>query len=650
MSFHEPKDPEENLPDWLKELRRRQREAGQDQAAESPPEASPPEEASPQDTEPSEAAPPSPPPGEEPNWLLEIRRRHDKEAPSRPAARGEPDAQGEPDISDTQPNVPIQPGEIPGLDEDAFPEETAPIGWDAEPLISDPDEDDSPLTLPPPPAWLGDLDNEDEVAAEPEEPAVDDSPASETEAAPDWLSAIDEEQDPPTDEAELDDEADPELPDWLASEMASGEDAALQDEAPAASPPGTGDLPNWLLLGDAEDDSAHAQAFEGAGEDSGIQPGELPSWLQALRPAEAEQIVRPASSSALLPEQESVGPLAGLSGILPAEPEIVRIGTPRALSGRLQVSEGQQRHAATLNRLVAEEGRAKEDFSQQVAGPSRILNWVIAGALLLASAIPWLTGSQTAARPQLDSYPETEAVFNAIERLPANAPVLVAFDVQPALFGELEAPATQVLAHLLAGEARLVFISTQPTGPALVETLLADNLSIEPSIATGNYLNLGYLSGGIAALRGFASNPQAATSPLPGLPNNPWDSAPLNVVNRLDDFGLVLVISSETEEARAWIEQTASSLQEGLYMVASAQVAPLARPYLDSHPQTLRGLVSGLSGGAYYELIRGGTESNLGWDAFSYGLGAMVVAILLGGLYNRLIHLRPDTSDEAADA
>jgi hypothetical protein len=652
MSFHEPKDPEENLPDWLKELRRRQREAEQGRVEEAAPEESPPEEAAADDSPP--AGPEETPlPGEQPDWLMEIRRRHDKDAPPRPKPPADPGADDEPDISDTQPNVPIQPGEIPGLENDTFPEETAPIGWDAEPLVPDSDEEAGQSVLPPPPAWLADAGAGEQADAADTFEAEDEQPAEEVheDDIEDWLTDDIAAEEAPTVEAEPKADSEPALPDWLAAEMDSAEDAVLQPEVTHQSAlRDTGDLPDWLLQEETDEGRSHVQAFEGGDEESTIEPGELPSWLQALRPPDIEKIVRPSTSHALLPEQESIGPLAGLSGILPAEPDVVRIGAPRALSGRLQVSEGQQRHAATLYRLVAEEGRAAEDFSQQVAGPSRIMNWVIAGALLLASAIPLLSGSQSATRPQLEAYPEAEEVYDAIESLPANSPVLVAFDVEPALYGEVQAPAVQVLEHLLEQEARLVFISTQSTGPALAERLLAGNLSIEPAIATGNYVNLGYLSGGMAALRALASDPQAATSPLPGLANSPWNAAPLNDIESLDDFGLVLVISSQTEEARAWIEQTAGSLQNGLYMVASAQVAPLARPYLDSHPQTLRGLVSGLSGAAHYEIIRGEAQSSLGWDAFSYGLGAMVVAILLGGLYNRLIHIRPEVRDEEADA
>jgi hypothetical protein len=206
-----------------------------------------------------------------------------------------------------------------------------------------------------------------------------------------------------------------------------------------------------------------------------------------------------------------------------------------------------------------------------------------------------------------------------------------------------------VLRHLLEQQVRLVFVSTQATGPALAERLLQDELGTDPNVATGNYFNLGYLSGGMAALRAFASDPRAATE-IPSLPDNPWDAPVLGAIQTLDDFGMVLVISSETEDARAWVEQTAYALPDGLYMVTSAQTAPLMNTYVTTQPQTLRGLVAGLSGAMHYEVLQGNREGThrAAWNAFSYSLGAVTILILLGGLYNRLIHLRPAPAEEEA--
>jgi hypothetical protein len=104
-------------------------------------------------------------------------------------------------------------------------------------------------------------------------------------------------------------------------------------------------------------------------------------------------------------------------------------------------------------------------------------------------------------------------------------------------------------------------------------------------------------------------------------------------------YAMVVVVAGDAEDARAWIEQGAGLLPNGLLAVTSAQANPLLRAYLQSDPLTLRGLVSGLQGAALYERMRG--QDSGYWDAYSYGLGAIVLLILFGGLYGRLTVLRP---------
>jgi hypothetical protein len=422
------------------------------------------------------------------------------------------------------------------------------------------------------------------------------------------------------------------------------------------SEPGS-ELPDWLTLDDEEtnvpselteeetlEPEKPVSAF-GEGEGETLSPGELPSWLQAIRPSESFPDEDNRSEEMLPSSEETAGPLAGLIGVLPAEPEVVQFGKPPVFSARLDVTESQTRHAAAFNRIVAAEGRPREDQGQQVALPTRVLNWVIAGAVFLAVLFPLITQSQGTPRPEVDAaqFEASTSVFNGIDILPPNAPVLIALEVQPSLYGELSAPAAAVLSHLLDKQARLVFISTQPTGPALAERLLQEHLSEAPSVATGDYVNLGYLSGGMAALRSFASDPRTATLSASAAVQNPWQSTTLLPIEQLSDFAMVFVITSDAEDGRAWIEQAGSSLPQGLYMIGSTQSAPLLKPYLRSDPPTLRGLVDGIGGATFYERLR--NTDGLGreyWDAFSYGLGAIVLLILLGGLYSRLIHLRPE--------
>lgn len=500
-------DPEENLPDWLKALRRKQSEQ-----------------------EPSEPQPAQEPasPAEEPDWLKEIRQRHQTDA-----GDGEPERA----LTDTQPNKP-------------FRLEKRRIG--AEPREEQPEPEGS-----------------------------------------DWLEGMRAEVAPFT----------------------NGEEDASTPVTPAFT------------------------------EQPEISPGELPSWLQALRPGEAAPPSEDLRADEMLPapQIENAGPLAGLSGVLPAEPEVAKIGKSPVFSTRLEVTEAQHRHAAALRDLIAIEAAPKEDHASSVRKPARLLNLGMSAALLLAALAPLITGSFNAARPEVEVFPEGAAMFNIIEVLPAGAPVLVVFDVQPALYGEVKAPAAAVLAHLLERQARLVFISTQPTGPALAERLLQEELAAEPLVASGDYVSLGYLPGGMAAVRSFASDPRRATLSAPATVTAPWLRPGLQAVNSLGDFALVLLVVSEGEDGRTWVEQASPSLAEGMLALSSAQAAPVLRAYLHTQPALLRGLVAGIGGAAHYERLRTRDgQSRVYWDSYSYQLGATVLIILLGGLYGRVILTRPE--------
>lgn len=515
------------------------------------------------------------------------------------------------------------------------------------------------------PEWLRALRNKQAAADANNEPDETRSTSSESESVPEtepeWLKEIRKRHQGETahDEAENEralTDTQPNQPMRLEKRRIRAEESEANEAANEESQPGS-EVPEWLgpdsqaeiepAQTEADDDLDQLPAVTPAfssGEQN-IAPGELPSWLQAIRPGGTSFPNEDTHADEMLPsyDVESAGPLAGLSGVLPAEPEIAKIGKAPVFSGRLEISESQYRHAAALRDLLAAETQPRQDYAATVARPARILNAIMSAALLLAALIPMINGSQTAPRPDRTAFPESSEVFNAIDVLQADAPVLVAFEVEPALYGEMQPALTAVLSHLLQKQARLVFISTQPGGPALAERLLQEQFADSPAIVSGDYVNLGYLSGGMAALSSFSSDPRSATLSALSAAQFPWESAALQPIDDLSDFGLVLVAASEAEDGRAWIEQTNSNLPDGMLLVTSAQAAPVLRPYLSSAPATLRGMVAGLSGAAYYEGLH--NSDSLGrayWDSYSYGLGAAVLIILLGGLYGRVIQLRPE--------
>lgn len=490
--------------------------------------------------------------------------------------------------------------------------------------------DETPGTVQPPsssetpevePEWLQEIRGRYRHEKGPEEAEPAEEQPSLGDTQPHTVSKIGETPEPQPIEEEAP----------LAPEEFTIEDAGAQDAESAAE-----------VVDEEIEAPGHTPAFTESEE--AISPGELPSWLQALRPGGSFPKEDTRSGEMLPGAAEAAGPLAGLSDVLPAEPDLAQIGKPPVFSTRLDITENQRLHAAALKRLIDEESKPTEDESRRAVGPTRVLNLVMGAALLLSVVFPLLTQSRSVVRPESGLFPEAGNVYDLIDVLPAGAAVLIAFEVQPATFGEITPLASAVLDHLLDRQAALVFISTQPTGPGLAEKLLQDQLGEMPNVATGDYVNLGYLSGGMAALRSFINDPRGAT--LSDSQADAWQN--LESIDQIGDFGLVVVISSGAEEARAWVEQSAGALPGGLLAVTSQQANPLLRAYLQSDPLTLRGLVSGVQGAALYERMR--AREGLGsayWDAYSFGLGAIVLLILLGGLYGRVISMKPEKGKPA---
>jgi hypothetical protein len=530
------------------------------------------------------------------------------------------------------------------------------------------------------PAWLADLtpqepptEGQEEGEAEADwqeaEPEGERPFALEAEDVPDWLRNLQSVQEEAAAEVEgetlaglgedLGEPGDQReaTPAWMADIQARSAEASEEGEKPPASPPepipssegeedepdlAPAEIPDWLSEISEEARALEAGEVENVEGEIELSPAELPGWLKAMRPVEA---VAPLTPQAERPDREveTAGPLAGLQGILPAEPEVTQAGRPPSFSVRVQVSDKQQSHINLLKELIGSEADAQPIDRRRVVQPQRILRWIIFIGLLLAVGFPLLTGSQSSSMPSLFP-PETLAVGDTINGLQSEAPVLVAVDYQPGLSSELESAATSVVDHLMIRGARLTFLSTSPTGPALAERLTEASPALgEHDYLYGeDYVNLGYLAGGSVGLLNFAIDP-VGTMPFAysrqGIEEgvSVWTTPPLGNVRALGDFALVLVIVDDANTARAWIEQVQPRLGEStpLLMVVSAQAEPLVRPYYESIPRQVDGVVTGLLGGAAYEQIIGRDhQARQYWDAFSNGLLMAELLILLGGAYN----------------
>jgi hypothetical protein len=390
------------------------------------------------------------------------------------------------------------------------------------------------------------------------------------------------------------------------------------------------DMPDWLSnIAPTEQTSEPAQ---GEAERASIAPADLPSWVQAMRPVESAldaQATRPLPAGPV----EEQGPLAGLRDVLPLE-GLIQPGKPKAYAIRVQMNDAQQSDATLLDQILAAETQAQPLGASGKLFSQRVLRWVISALMILLVSFLLISGSRLVPLP-VTIPEESSRILSMLETLPNDAPVLMIFDYEPALAGELEAAAAPLVDRVLGlRNPRVTILSTSPTGAVLAERFFAKTQTRHNYQSEQNYINLGYLPGGTLGILSFAENPRMA------LPSPLWTTPPAQDVNHLADYAAIILLTDQSETARAWVEQTASHLEgRPLLVISSAQAAPMIQPYLYSGQ--VNALVSGLHDGAAFESTSG-MESpvRVYWDTYNLALLFVAVFIIIGGLWNWIAGVR----------
>ena len=488
------------------------------------------------------------------------------------------------------------------------------------------------------PDWLAGLVAGKAVASAQENIETD------AEGLPDWLADLDKSASQEPDVIIPFGEEEPGLTfDWLQEQVRADQGMPISAATGAGDlaeldaekvGPFVGDLSDFL-----EEEYLTVSETEGvptaeSGED--LAPAELPNWLEAMRPLGAAALGAAAMGD-IEAQIESSGPLAGLRGVVPAEPDIARLMKPATYTIRLQVSDTQQANATKLEGLVKAEG-----VTRPVPGRPAITSQHVWRAIIFAvliGVIFWkaFTGSQDIPLPTL--VPEVLDTSAIIDGLPSNPVVLLAVDYEPGYAGEMEAASSALIDHLILKGAYLAMVSTSPNGVALGEDLL-QNISTLNGFRyqeISQYANLGYISGGSTGLLGFAEAPRQITPNAVDVNSTyVWGQAPLQRVQTISDFDLVAVLTEDADKARAWIEQVQPKMESiPLVMVLSAQAEPMVRPYYQSNPKLVAGIVAGLVGGGSYEsthpdLLRGIGPARRYWDAFSLSMLVVLGLIAVG--------------------
>lgn len=368
----------------------------------------------------------------------------------------------------------------------------------------------------------------------------------------------------------------------------------------------------------------------------------LPPWLDSVEWPEEEPpswplpVEREAGSAA-----ERLPRLEQLPGALSIEPIV---GVPyKARERREPPVSGEQKAAAALfAEVAAEEVRAApQDVATGQEGLRPLgagLRRLVAGVLLVALLVPFLWPGGPFAGAGATPAPVAAAV-RAVSDLPPSSTILVAFEYDAGLAGEMEPIAGAILHQLLNGGHRVLAVSTRPEGGALAEMALERAEAEHPSALYGQrVLNLGYAAGGEAAVRALAVD-IAATAPFDYRNGRPTGgSAALAGIVGARELPLIVVLGRDLMSVQRWVEQVGAPYATPLLAGVPALAEPAVAPYRAAGQ--LQGIVAGLNGAAAYERLAdspGQATSALGAvRAGTWAVAGLVVVTNLAGLAGRL--------------
>jgi hypothetical protein len=226
--------------------------------------------------------------------------------------------------------------------------------------------------------------------------------------------------------------------------------------------------------------------------------------------------------------------------------------------------------------------------------------------------------------------PPVQTLYDAVEAIPPGSVVMLGADYSPDTMPELQPMVETFLRHAFERDLRVVVACLWPASPPLVETAigpLAEEYGKEYGV---DYVNLGYMAGGIVTLLGMgASIPNTYPSDYGG---TPVGEIPLmQEVENFDDIAFVMEVSAGTPGTREWVQQVQGRYRVALGSGTTAVGAPNFYPYVQSGQLT--GLLGGLKGAAEYETLIGHPgDATKGMDAQSIVHALVVVFILFGNV------------------
>ena len=196
--------------------------------------------------------------------------------------------------------------------------------------------------------------------------------------------------------------------------------------------------------------------------------------------------------------------------------------------------------------------------------------------------------------------PESQIVFDEINKLNAGDKVLLSFEYSPSTKPEIHPMAIAILKHLYAKNIQVYGFALWPDGN-FMSTEAFSEVSDDYDKKYGvDYVNLGYKPGGEAVIKGIASDIRTLyTVDLQGTSIN--DIPMMKDVVNIEDFDFVFSLSAGYPGSKEWVQYACDPKNIPLSTgCTSIQVTDIM-PYVEN--DQIRGILAGMPGAAEYESL-----------------------------------------------
>ena len=196
--------------------------------------------------------------------------------------------------------------------------------------------------------------------------------------------------------------------------------------------------------------------------------------------------------------------------------------------------------------------------------------------------------------------PESQIVFDEINKLNEGDKVLLSFEYGPSTKPEIHPMAIAILKHLYAKNIQVYGFALWPDGN-FMSTEAFSEVSDDYDKKYGvDYVNLGYKPGGEAVIKGIASDIRTLyTVDLQGTSIN--DIPMMKDVVNIEDFDFVFSLSAGYPGSKEWVQYACDPKNIPLSTgCTSIQVTDIM-PYVEN--DQIRGILAGMPGAAEYESL-----------------------------------------------